>query len=52
MNISKIKEKIFNLQNLSTEETIYIFNLRIKSIFLKIDLFGIKYFSIKNNKKL
>ena len=41
MNISKIKEKIFNLQSLSTEETIYIFNLIMTGEISEIEIAAI-----------
>ena len=41
MNINKIKDKIFNLLNLSTEETVYIFNLIMTGKISEIEIAAI-----------
>jgi len=41
MNIETIKEKIFNFENLSTKETIYIFNLIMSGKVNEIEIAGI-----------
>ena len=41
MNLSFIKEKIFNSQNLSVEETIFIFNLIMSGELSEIEISAI-----------
>ena len=41
MNISKIKDKIFNLQNLSADEAVYIFNLIMTGKISEIEIAAI-----------